>query len=234
MSDDRTLPASPRRRAEAWRTGPTPRSSPLSTAAIVLTTAVYGSLCGGSLLWQSANWLRSQWLDVAQSPPSHDLPRLVQHSLWAGIGLICGLVLTGFAAAMAIELLQAGWRFNPAHMLPDPGRLIASGPRRILGGLSLGALLGESFRWLAPLALLLSILWSDWPRLNRLLAAPPTELPAVAGDVAWQLIWRLCGWLLACGLIHYVWVRWRWERSLQVSPEQQREEHRHDARRRVP
>lgn len=235
MSDDRsdrTLPASPRRRAEAWSTGPVPRSSALVSAAVLLAATAYGMARGSRIVLTSARWLQSRWLETSPTMlSSNDLIQLVQQSLWAGISLAGGLILTALSAAIVIELLQSGFRLSPQRLVPNPERMASAAWRQTGGNMSPLGGIGETFRWLAPLALFGLLLWDHWPQLAALLTSPPIDMIELAGDLGLQLIWRIWGLLLLLGIAHYVWVRLGWERSLRMTPAEHREELRGERRR---
>lgn len=229
-SDDHTLPASARRLHAARERGDVPRSSQLTTTAVLIAASTYGGYTGGELIEDSARWLQSNWLSVsARGDAIGQLVANVQSSCWAGIGLAGGLVLVSFSAALAAELLQNGLHVTAGRLVPDPQRLTSRTPQlwRGLAPLSLG---GELLRWALPLAIFAGLILARWPSLTALMHTPPAEIPDVAGTLLTGLLTRLGTALLLLGVLHFVWSRWRWEQSLRMTPQQQLEEQAGDRR----
>ncbi|MFV0444160.1 MAG: EscU/YscU/HrcU family type III secretion system export apparatus switch protein [Planctomycetaceae bacterium] len=230
--DDRTLPATPRRRTEAWKSGGTPRSSPLTTAAVLLAVLLYASVSGSAVIVRCGHWLQSQWLDSTTGPVQPgELVASVQSALRVGAGLLTGIVITGLAAALAAELLQAGGKIAPELILPQPDRLIGGGVQRLCRGVWSADPWGEAVRWLSALGLLLALLVDQWPRLVELIASGPVEMASLAGELSIRLLGRLSVALVLLALLNYGWQRWKWECSLRMTPTEQREEQRNDRRR---
>lgn len=232
-ADDRTLPASARRRSEAIASGHVPRSSQVGTAAMLAAVSAYGAYAGGDLIIDAAGWLRSRWLSVEGS--ADVAATLVDHmrdSLWAGVGLVGGLILLVFSTVVVAELLQNGMQLRVDRAAPDAARL-GSGVSRIGRGLSPASMAGELLGWGLPLALFAGLVSSRWPSLADLMHAPPGEIPERAGGLLSSLLTRLGVALVVLAGLHYLWLRWRWEQSLQMTVAEQREEQSRD-RRRVP
>jgi flagellar biosynthesis protein FlhB len=224
MSDERTLPASPRRRTEAIEQFGQPRSAGLTGAIVLVCVVGYGVIAGTALLERTSRWMEGRLRGTIMVADARGelIPEL-QTALWAAVGLSGELLLVGWCAAMAAELSQTGGRFSavrlgPHRMLPSPLAALRSP----------GGLLLETLRWLLPLAAVGMILNERWPEIARLITQSPGQWPEQLGQLISSMGARCACIMLAVGGVQYVRARWNWEQSLLMTADEQRDEQRLD------
>ncbi|MFO1092033.1 MAG: EscU/YscU/HrcU family type III secretion system export apparatus switch protein [Planctomycetaceae bacterium] len=114
--EDRTIPATPRRLAEARRQGYAPRSRELTAAIVALTSAV-ALWFAMPTMWHAAQELfRATWLHPVVRPGdvvTESVPAIAQLTLSVG-----GVLIAAVVAAIVVGLLQSG--FRPGWRWPQP------------------------------------------------------------------------------------------------------------------
>ncbi|RPH38729.1 MAG: flagellar biosynthetic protein FlhB, partial [Planctomycetota bacterium] len=183
--EERTEPATPRRREEARERGQVARSGDLSSAMILLAAVVALRFLGkpiiGGLFASAASVLEG--LALVDGDPAHLM------SQFAGA---FGAVLLGFlpfagivlAAALAANLVQVGFLFTSKPLTPDLDRIDpVSGLGRLF---SLRGLVRVVAGLLKLSAVTLVVFWSVWQDrvlLVELSGRPFDQIPGVAADL---------------------------------------------------
>jgi flagellar biosynthetic protein FlhB len=224
--EERTEPATPRRREEARERGQVARSGDLSSAVILLAAVVALHFLGkpmiGGLFASAASVLEG--LALVDGEPAN----LLMH-----FGGAFGAVLLGFlpfagvilAAALAANLLQVGFLFTSKPLAPDLDRLDpVSGLGRMF---SLRGLVRVAAGLLKLAAVTLVVFWTLWQQrilLVELAGRSFEQIPGVAADLLLTLSLRAAVVLLVLAVLDYAFQRWQHERDLRMSKREIREE----------
>lgn len=224
--EERTEPASPRRREEARERGQVARSADLSSAVILLAAVLALQFLGrpliGGLFASAASVLEG--LALVDGDPA---------TLLAQFGGAFTAVLLGFlpfvgivlAAALAANLVQVGFLFTAKPLAPDLDRInpvsglarlfSARGLLRLVAGLLKLALVGLVVFW---------TLWAERVRLVELSGRGFEPILGIAVDLMSVLSLRAAIALLVLALFEYGVQRWQYERDLRMSKQEVREE----------
>lgn len=226
MSEDRTQPASKRRRQLAREHGQAAHSPELTAAAgwlvaVVLLGIVGDELVVGLTRLVSGPLIRPAMITVDRAAVVADVRELV-----VGLARPLGLVLFGFVAgALAAHQAQVRGLWAPALLAPDLSRLwtLSSGP-----GLAVRA---ERMGWSMAKAVVLvgASAWAIRSGWTDVLSLGGLEGPALArgaGHLVLQLARTLAAALLVLGVIDYVLRYRRFEAMLRTTTEEQREDRR--------
>ncbi len=224
--EERTEPASPRRREEARERGQVARSADLSSAVILLAAVLALNLLGrrlaGGLFASTASVLAG--LGTVGGDPASLLHE------YAGA---FGAVFMGFlpfvaivlVAALGANLLQVGFLFTTQPLAPrfdriDPvaglGRIFSlRGLIRLASGLLKVAIVG------------VVVLWTVWAERERLLTLSGRGFEQILGtgtELMLALSLRAALALLVLAVLEYGGQKWQFERELRMSRQEVREE----------
>jgi len=224
--EERTEPASPRRREEARERGQVARSADLSSAVILLAAVLALQFVGrpliGGLFASAASVLEG--LALVDGDPA---------GLLAQFGGAFTAVLLGFlpfvgivlAAALAANLVQVGFLFTAKPLAPDLDRInpvsgltrlfSMRGLLRLVAGLLKLAVVGLVVFW---------TLWAERVRLVELSGRGFEPILGIAVDLMSVLSLRAAVALLVLALFEYGVQRWQYERDLRMSKQEVREE----------
>ena len=220
--EDRTLPASERRRQRAREEGQAPLSRELVTASCFGAAVLVLTVAAPSTVDQFALLLRNMLTDTDATPDRALRQATMAVAVGAGPFLAAALL-----AGPAAVLLQTGFLVNTHALIPDPGRLDPRrGLKRLFG-------LDNTIEALKAFAKLGVLGWAVWSALSSL-------WPAVPGSFLWTTE-SLVGWigrslvrlsLLVLGaqagiaLLDTAYMRWRFSQRLRMSREELKQESR--------
>jgi len=224
--EERTEPASPRRREEARERGQVARSADLSSAVILLAAVLALQFLGrpliGGLFASAASVLEG--LALVDGDPA---------TLLAQFGGAFTAVLLGFlpfvgivlAAALAANLVQVGFLFTAKPLAPDLDRINpVSGLARLFSARGLLRLVAGLLK-LALVGLVVFLtLWAERVRLVELSGRGFEPILGIAVDLMSVLSLRAAIALLVLALFEYGVQRWQYERDLRMSKQEVREE----------
>jgi flagellar biosynthesis protein FlhB len=228
MADDiqRVHEPTPYRRELARRHGPPVRSVELVAAATLLAGLAGVLLLGNRLIGDLAHFVRGGLAGPARL--SADTATVV--AMWDDTtgrlaGSALALLLLIAAAAVLMNLVQVGLRFSAERLAPDWRRI---NPllqlERLFSLTGSAAALLAAVKLAAVAAAAVVVVYTGWGRLMQL---PLLEALPAADRLREFLIWTgviLAGVLLLVAVGDYLWLRWRHEQSLRMTPQELREE----------
>jgi len=224
--EERTEPATPRRREEARERGQVARSADLSSALVLLSAVLALQFLGRSMiggLLASAAAVLEGFGSIDAEPGG-----LMLHfgsaftAVLAGFLPFVGIVL---AAALVANLAQVGFLFTGEPLVPDLdrinpvtglGRLFSvRGLLKVVAGLLKISIVGAVVLW---------TIWAERARLVELSGQPFEPMLGVATELMLALSLRAALALLALAVLDYGLQRWQHERDLRMSKREVREE----------
>jgi len=224
--EERTEPATPRRREEARERGQVARSADLSSALILLAAVVTLQFLGrpmiGGIFASTATVLEG--LALVDGDPG---------SLVTQFGGALTTVLLGFlpfvgivlAAALAANLVQVGFLFTAQPLAPDFDRINpVSGLGRLFSMRGLLRLVAGLLKLSVVALVVFWTLWAERVQLVELSGRGFEQILGVAVDLMLTLSLRAAGALLVLALFEYGVQRWQYERDLRMSKQEVREE----------
>jgi flagellar biosynthesis protein FlhB len=224
--EERTEPASPRRREEARERGQVARSADLSSAAILLAAVLALQLLGRPMIggiFASASTVL-EGLALVDGDPSSLLTQVGGAFTAVVLGFLpfVGIVL---AAALAANLLQVGFLFTAQPLTPDFDRLNpVSGLGRLFSVRGLLRLVAGLLKLAVVALVVFWTLWAERVRLVELSGRGFEQIPGIAVDLMLVLSLRAALALFALALLDYGAQRWQYERDLRMSKQEVREE----------
>jgi len=224
--EDRTEPATPRRREEARERGQVALSADLSSAVILLAAVLALRFAGRPLiesLFASTSAVLEGLAGVDGDPAA----------LLARFGGAFTAVLLGFlpfvgivlVAAMAANLFQVGFLFTADPLTPDLDRLNpVSGLGRLFSLRGLVRLLGGLLKLSIVGLIVFWTIWAERASLVELSGRGFEQIPAVSVDLMHTLSLRAALALLVLAAAEYGFQKWQFERDLRMSKRELREE----------
>ncbi len=210
--DERTQPATPRRREEARARGEVARSADLSAAIVLLGGLIALEMFGEGLFASFANGLRAGLGGIHEVTAANAVPRLAAAAAlaWPAAPIVAFIL----AAAVAAGLVQSGMLFTLEPIAPKGERLLPRLERIFSPVNAIGAVL----RFVAVAGATGITLWSQ--REAIFVGASPAVMASVAAALSLRAVIAL----LAIGILDYAVRRWQHERKLRMTPSESREE----------
>ena len=224
--EERTEPATPRRREEARERGQVARSADLSSAVILLAAVLALQFLGrpmiGGIFASTASVLEG--LALVDGDPAAVLGQFGGAFTAVLLGFLpfVGIVL---AAALAANLVQVGFLFTAQPLAPDFDRLNpVSGLGRLLSVRGLLRLVAGLLKLAVVALVVFWTLWAERVRLVELAGRGFEQILGIAVDLMLVLSLRAAIALLVLALFEYGFQRWQYERDLRMSKQEVREE----------
>lgn len=226
MAQERTHPATPRRREEARRRGQVVKSTEVNTALVLLLSFVALRLLGSLIfetLGQNLRYYLSNAVTADITPSTFGALLLPGLRALAIAGL--PIVLVALVAGTVANLLQTGLVVSAHPVRPDLQRINPlAGFKRLI---SIRALF-DLVKSLLKLCLLLLIFWvSVNDSLDQIIllafADSHTSWLFVAG-LSFEIALKAIAILVVLALGDYLWQRYQYLRELRMSPRDVRDE----------
>ncbi len=226
--DEKTEPASPRKRAEARARGQVAQSQEVNSALVLLASILAISWAAPHMGRELAGMARTYWGGglsrawTAQSAPG-ELAFLLRHTASA----IAPVVLLIAAVGVASNLMQVGVMFSPEPLRPKLGNLNPlKGAQRIFSRNGLV----ELAKALVKLAIITWITWgtlrSEFLGLLPYFGSDLAHVLPAAGKATYHLALRVTLGLLVVAIADYAWQRFQFEEGLKMTREEVKEEDR--------
>ena len=228
FAEERTEPASPRKRRREREEGRVAKSQDLGASIVIIVGLLGLSLLGGFFWQELVTYLQNTIALMGQT----ELGKAGwQHSLWInGLRMLVfvWLPLGGAAAlaALGVTVAQVGFVITSKPLVPKPDRFnLVSGLKKII---SLRSLV-ELFKGLIKAALFCIVIYSALRKeVKELVGA--LQLPLEGGlalvfHKIWKLSMKLAFLLLSIALFDYLYQKWEFERSIRMSRQEIKEEY---------
>ncbi len=223
--DDKTEPATPRRRQKAREKGQVARSRELPSALAGFAALMVALWLGESQLnlWRSAV---RQWTDLAWSSDFGLSSPVLTHA--ARMSLLWSLppLAVAWAVAIGTSLAQGGFVFAAEALTPKVERL--SPATRLRQMFSIAGLSAPA-KSLIPFSILLylgtSVLVRDGELLARAAALPRIAMASLLYRDAFEIGWKSTLTLLLWAAVDYLLQRRKLESDLRMSKQEIREEY---------
>jgi len=222
-ADDRTEPATPRRRQEARARGQIPRSTDL-TATLTLLAGIVFLGWTGPRLWVGMTQLVKRALaeeELCNSAPLHFAFRLVME----GASWIWPMLVIVAAVALVSIWAQVGWNFTLKPLTPSLAKLnVLAGLKRMFSWHS-GATLATSLAKMSVLSIVAYVTIAGHVAMLLMAGSMQLEhLVAATGILIHKLGLRMALALLVLGIIDYIYQRFRHNRQLRMTKQEVRDE----------
>jgi flagellar biosynthetic protein FlhB len=230
--EERTEPATPRKREEARQEGNVSRSADLNSAILLLTAI-------GLLMWQGPQLVaRMGGLvgELLSLRPLLEAPAvggfgvgeavdMMRRYAWLAFLVLLPLLAAMMGAAFLVNVAQVGFLFTTRVFLPRPEKFdVVAGLRRLF---SMRGTIRAAFGVLKLLVVLAVVLFRLWGEQGRLIELGRADFDAIAvylGRTALSIaLWAAIA-LLILALLDWSYQRWQYERDLRMSKQEIKEE----------
>jgi flagellar biosynthesis protein FlhB len=225
-AQERTEQPTAKRLEEARRKGQVPRSTDLTTAAVVLIAGAGLDFFGGHMA-AALDGLMRTGLTVSRGQLLDErglVTALVAYGAQALLACAPVLLLT-LAAALAAPMALGGWSLSFEALAPDFTRLSpANGLQRIFSARSLVELAKAFAKFLLVAAVAVAFLWKNSGQLLALGEEPLRPAIAHAVGLASRALLTLAASLGVIAAIDVPWQLWTYTRSLRMTRQEIRDE----------
>ncbi|MDR3331734.1 MAG: flagellar biosynthesis protein FlhB [Synergistaceae bacterium] len=228
FAEEKTEPATPRKRSKTREEGQTARSQDLS-AAVVIIAGLLGIYAMSMMIWRRLIQMFQDISNHLGSPLMFDDGWWIRPAAegaksfitgWLPLGLLCAVV------ALAIMVYQVGLVISAKPLAPKPDRFNpVSGLKKIISGRSLVELVKGVFKALILLAMLFSMIKNERELMLSVMMFPMELGFGIIMKKIWDLALRMALVLLAIAMFDYFYQRWSFDKSIRMSKQEIKEEY---------
>lgn len=220
--EERTEPATAKRRRKAREEGQVARSTELVGSGVLL-----GALWALPELWPTVSghiveYCSGMLLGASQREVGNSGLQLLANRCLIQIGLLA-LPILGFVSggALITNLVQVGWAFSPKAFMPNFSRLEPlAGLKRMVSGRS-GVELAKGVVKVGLVG------WIGWRFLSghreellRLSTSNPAQIAPQIGEMTHQMSVQMVSMLTVLAAADYAYQRWQFERSIRMTKQE--------------
>lgn len=225
--DDKTEPASPKKRSELRRRGQIPQSVDLSSMVVFVALVMALRNFGAPAVARLTTYMHDTLGRVHEASPSATILTQVGPEIALILLQVIGPIMAvGAAVGIAVNLAQTGFLVSFTSITPNFNSI-----NPVVGFQQLfsGSGVAETLKSLLKLAIIgyiaYSVLTDSLPiLLETIRMAPLAALNRVA-DVLYRLAMRIAVSLLVIGAADYAFQRWNFEKQNRMSKQEVKEEY---------
>lgn len=226
-AEEKTLPATEKRKREARERGQLPRSRELSTAVVMGAGAALAVGFGNTLGSRAFGFMqRGLRFDAAALADPSRLPAAIGEAILSGLAIVAPIMLASFFAALIAPMLIGGWNLSSRALQPDFSRLNpVTGLSRMFSTNSLVELAKSIAKFLIVGLVAGISWWSARGELMGLGVEPSSQaIGHGLGLVASTFVW-MCAALGLIAFIDVPWQLWSYARQMKMSRQEIKQEY---------
>jgi flagellar biosynthetic protein FlhB len=225
---ERTEPASARKRAKAREQGQVTHSAELDSAIVLLASTLLFLVIGGTLLRQMLDVMRDGLSNAGMTILTRESMRpLMLHISRLMSTMLIPVLATILVVGLAANILQVGFLFTGQPLLPKWEKLNPAGGFKRLFSLSSLVNLAKGILKLFFVGLVAYLtLREQWAQVYLLMDMRAVEVMWFLGKASLLILFRTTLVLLVIAVLDYGYQRWQYEKNLRMTKEEIREESR--------
>lgn len=223
---ERTEPATPKRREEARRKGQVAKSREIPGAVAILAGALFFWVAGGRMLGDAGGMMRGAFAGVVRGDLSvPGFTALLLSSAADGIRLMTPLLAVMLLVGVAANVLQTGPVGSLNPLLPKLSKISpAAGLKRIFSAVTLMELFKSVVKTVAICASVWAVLKGETGRLPALAGADPAGLLPYLGRISFKVAVTAGLVLLVMAAVDFAFQRFEHEKRLRMTRQEVKRE----------
>lgn len=223
---DRTEPATPRKREEAREEGKVAKSTDVSSAMVLLIVLLIAKTAGPYYLGTLSRVLKEAFSTLHTQELTPDSFPALAGSCAFSVGWLClPIALSAAAIGLASNVLQVGFRITTKPLAPKIERLDPfKGVVRLVSVRSFVELAKAVAKITVVGYVVFGFLKKEYPALIDLAGMPPAAVGVAASNLCFRLLGRACAAMLVIAILDYLYQRFYLEQTLRMTKQEVKEE----------
>lgn len=223
---DKTEPATPKRRQEARKKGEVAKSRELSSVAVLSAGVIYLYFATTRMTFSLGHIIERTFLSIPQLKLSdikllEKVTQLLVDFLW----LVLPMMLVLFVVALLANFLQTGLIWSVEPLAPKASKIDPiKGLKRIFAKRSLVELGKSIFKLIIVGWAAFSTIKEDFSRLLPLLYQEKIQIISLLGETSFKVIVRCCWVIAILAILDYFYQKWEFEQKLKMTKQEVKEE----------
>ena len=226
---DKTEPATGKRREEARKKGDVAKSRELGSVAVLLAGVIYLIFNCKSMTIRLGEQIKQTFALIPQiKQDDFNLVELVNHTVQGSLSFMLPMMLTLFAAAILANYIQTGLLWSTEALAPQFSKL---NPMTGLGRLFSKRALVELSKSILKLLIVgwaaFSVLQEEMKNMVPLLYQDKIQIFAMLGSVSLKVVMRCCWVIAILAILDYAYQKWDYEQRLKMTKQEVKDEFKH-------
>ena len=224
---DRTEPATPKKRKEARDEGRVGKSMDMNTAIALMAGLIIVRAAGPYMMQGMSEVLRESLSSLHNYEISMNRTQILLTTYGFKVLLICLPMMIGVAAVgLASNIAQVGFKVSTKSIAPKFNRLNPlSGLQRLFSGRGFI----EVAKSLAKVALVGCVVYSTFKaqmmQVPNLGGLPIQSTSSILAGVGWKVMYKACAAMLVIAVIDLFYQRWSYEKGLRMTKQEVKDEY---------
>ena len=226
---DKTEPATPKKKEEARKKGQVAKSKELSSVAVLSAGVLYLYFGARYTVEALGTCLHNGFKSIhLYTENVQDLITLCISSAERFIWIALPIMIVTMMIALAINLLQTGFIFSVETLSPKASKINPlKGARRIFSRQSLVELAKSILKLIIVASVAFSTLKSELYNMIPLLYQEKVQIFSVLGQSAFKVTIRCCVVLTILAILDFLYQRWDHEQKLKMTKQEVKDEYKH-------
>lgn len=227
FAQEKTEPATPRRRQDARKKGQVAKSPDLAAAVLLLAVLIYFALFGSGLKERLFSLFAEPFIFLSERDDwgSGDVMALFARLAWESAILMLPLLLVPMVFGAAAYVAQVGFLWTAEPLKPNLSKLNpVTGLRHLFSLRSLVQLVKSVLKLVVIGWIAWTTLWDRREHFERLAWMEPQDIFLFSADTVLALGLRVAAALFVLAVLDYAYQRYEHEKQLRMSKEDIKEE----------
>jgi flagellar biosynthetic protein FlhB len=224
---DKTEPASPRRREEARKKGNVAKSKELGAVAVLCACTVYLFFSARGISSELGILMERTFSRIPSiSSADINIVEVSMQTLREFLHLILPIMILAFVVAAAVNYLQVGFLWSVEALAPKASKI---DPMQGLAKIFSIRTLSELGKSLLKLTIVgwvaFSTLQEEFPNFVPLIYQDGWAILSWLGHTSWKVTIRCCMVIAVLAILDYFYQKWEYERNLKMSKQEIKDEY---------
>jgi len=223
---DKTEPATPKRRQDARRKGQVAKSRELASISVLTIGVLYLFFCAKDLSLGLGNLLRQTFLQIPHMiEGDEDIIALLVSCIHGYLKTILPLMLILCVVAVLANVLQTGLLWSVEPLAPKASKIDPiQGAQRILSRRSLVELAKALVKIVIVGWAAFSTMKSEFSHLVPLMYQEDVQIFAALGQTSLKVMLRCCWVIALLALLDYMYQKWEYAQKLKMTKQEVKDE----------
>lgn len=223
---DKTEPATPRKREEAREEGKVAKSTDVGSALVLVVVLLVAKASGPYYLGTLSRILREAFSTLHTRELTVDAIPSLAGSCAFSVGYLCLPIALGAASiGLAANVMQVGFRITTKPLAPNLNKLDPlKGIVRLVSVRSLVEITKAIAKITVVGYVVYAFLKKEYPALIDLAGLPTPAVGLAVADLCFRLLGRACAAMLVIAILDYLYQRFYLEQTLRMTKQEVKEE----------
>jgi len=224
---DKTEPASPKKKEDARKKGQVAKSKEISSIAVLASGTIYMFFNAGQLTDKLGENIRQTFINIPQMI-SGDVgyAAYMSQTIQNFLSMILPIMILLVVVALAANFIQTGFVMSVEPLTPDLSKIDpVKGLGKIVSKRSMAELLKSIFKIIIVGWAAFSTLKDNYSLLMPLMYQENIQILSMLGRISLKVVTRCCYVIFILAVLDYLFQKWEFEQELKMTKQEIKDEY---------